>query len=57
MSPNQSQEKYFFTSLKGNFIAGLDLRYNCITDKGAVYVAHLIQVTMLLNHFSQRPAV
>ncbi|XP_067234040.1 leucine-rich repeat-containing protein 34 [Chanodichthys erythropterus] len=24
-------------------VKGLDLRYNCITDKGAVYVAHLIQ--------------
>ncbi|KAK7118495.1 hypothetical protein R3I94_022104 [Phoxinus phoxinus] len=31
-------------TLVGNSaIKGLDLRYNCITDKGAVYVANLIQ--------------
>uniref|UniRef100_UPI003D9E30BB leucine-rich repeat-containing protein 34 n=1 Tax=Danio rerio TaxID=7955 RepID=UPI003D9E30BB len=31
-------------TLEGNSaIKGLDLRYNCITDKGAVHIAHLIQ--------------
>ncbi|XP_067291564.1 leucine-rich repeat-containing protein 34 isoform X3 [Pseudorasbora parva] len=40
-------------TLVGNSaIKGLDLRYNCITDKGAVYVADLIQDTQSVLAFA-----